>query len=366
MVANWLKELNDEIINQYKEFGKSALGGNINFIGRDFSTLKQNKISIIGIEPVSAAKIRNQLYSLEFAFPGLQIADLGNLRKPEPAMMYPLVRELVAGNILPIFIGGSDLLGAAQWIGYQDLKALVNLVIVDEKFRAGQEPQHDKTWNSTLFPRNPMLFHLGLIGCQSHFISPTILEEIDKNAYELLRLGKAKASIESTEPLIRDADALILHLSALKSADAPGVTAPSPSGFTSEEACQICRYAGISDKLNSFGVYGYDPDRDQGNLTAGTIAQLVWYFLEGFYNRKGDYPVSTDGLMEYIVDYPGFNFQLTFWKSKKSGRWWMQAPAEPKKKQVRHRLIPCSFSDYQLACKDELPDRLLKAISRFK
>jgi formiminoglutamase len=76
--------------------------------------------------------------------------------------------------------------------------------------------------------------------------------------------------------------------------------------------------------------------------------------------------VSTDGLTEYVVQFRQTNYQLTFWKSARSGRWWMQIPVESgKRKYQRHRLIPCSFQDYQAACREELPDRLMQAFNRF-
>ncbi|MCB0575661.1 MAG: hypothetical protein KDC61_13970, partial [Saprospiraceae bacterium] len=76
-------------------------------------------------------------------------------------------------------------------------------------------------------------------------------------------------------------------------------------------------------------------------------------------------PVSKAGLTEYIVEYRRLNYQLTFWKSAKSGRWWMQVPVATRKKLERHRLVPCSYQDYQLACREELPERLMQALQRF-
>jgi formiminoglutamase len=57
-----------------------------------------------------------------------------------------------------------------------------------------------------------------------------------------------------------------------------------------EEACAICRYAGISDKVSSFGIYEYNPAADIEEQTAQLIAQMIWYFIEGVNQRKGDIP----------------------------------------------------------------------------
>jgi formiminoglutamase len=183
----------------------------------------------------------------------------------------------------------------------------------------------------------------------------------------MIRLGKVKTAFSEIEPLLRDADMISFNLRALKSCDAPAVRNSSPSGFFSEEACQICRYAGLSDKLSSIGFYGYDSEFeiDRDKQTPKTLAQMIWYFIDGYYNRRNDFPVSMDGLMEYIVDFKGHDYQLTFWKSNKTGRWWIQVPVKTKKKLQRHQLIPCSYNDYLLASNEEIPERLINAFKRF-
>ena len=39
-------------------------------------------------------------------------------------------------------------------------------------------------------------------------------------------------------------------------------------------------------------------------------------------------------------------------------------PANEKVKYERHHLIPCSYQDYELALKDEVPDRWLQAYKK--
>jgi formiminoglutamase len=280
----------------------------------------------------------------------------------EASLLIPVMYELLSGKILPVLICGQDQMATAQLLAYQDTKALVNLVAIDERFSTDAS----EIYLPLLQPkRHPLLFHFGLVGYQAHQTTAEGLKLLAKHHFDLVRLGRSRAALEETEPVIRDADLLCFHLRSLKQSEAPGVSNATPSGFFMEEACQLCRYAGFSDKLTSFGVYGYHRESDRDHQTAQVAGQMVWYFLEGFFNRKGDYPVSRDGLTEYVVDFRQLNYQLTFWKSVKSGRWWMQVPVETKKKLERHRLVPCSFQDYQAACREELPDRLMQAFERF-
>ncbi|HRI58138.1 MAG TPA: arginase family protein [Saprospiraceae bacterium] len=324
--------------------------------------LKKVKIALLGVGEKEANAVREHLYKTVFPFPKGAVADLGNLRKSESSLLIPVVYELLTGKVLPVIIGGKDDMAPAQFFAYQDTKALVNMAVVDERFRFGEKGE---VYTPLLSPAHPLLFNFGLIGFQAHQTPPDAVRFLTKSNFDTVRLGKSRSAIEETEPVIRDADLMAFHLGALKQSEAPGVQSASPSGFFTEEACQLCRYAGMSDKLTSFGIYGYRPDRDRDAQTAQLAAQMIWYFLEGFFNRKNDFPASKAGLTEYIVSYRQLNYQLTFWKSAKSGRWWMQVPVPTKKKHERHYLVPCSYQDYQMACREELPERLMQALQRF-
>jgi formiminoglutamase len=305
------------------------------------------------------------LYLLAFHFGNLKIADLGNVRKAEENFVAPLVQELLDGGVAPVLIGGADRLMLSQFFAHKAVQSSVNLCLVDEKIRYAPADGAVTFLNEILQPRNSDVFHLSLLGFQMHFADPDALADLENRHFDLVRLGKARSAMADSEPLIRDADFLGFHLSALKYGEAPAQTAPTPNGFYAEEACQISRYAGFSDKMKSFGIYGYQPEKDADGMTAQVIAQMVWYFIDGFYNRKGDFPASTDGMVEYVVDAKGFDQHIVFWKSTKSGRWWAQVPVKTKKAQSRHRLVPCTFDDYQQTSDGELPQRLWNAFQRF-
>ena len=359
MLQNWLKNIPDSLAQWAESLPETSFGKKTLLHHTFFPDLRKVRVAIIGVGDQEANAVRQQLYRYASPFPASAVADLGNLRKAEASLLIPVIYELLSGKVFPLILGCDDAFARAQFLAYQDAKSLVNLSIVDEIFRA------DTVYGHLVTPRHPLLFHLSLLGLQAHQTSAAALDLMVKNNFDVVRLGKSRAAMEETEPVLRDADMLSFHLAALKQGEAPGVASPSPAGFFVEEACQLCRYAGMSDKLTSFGLYGYVLGRDREGQTAQAAAQMLWYFLEGFFNRKGDYPADTAGLTEYVVDFPKLNYQLTFWKSNKSGRWWMQVPVATKRKHERHRLIPCSYQDYQLACREELPERLVQAMSRF-
>jgi formiminoglutamase len=367
MLENWFKPLDlKEDLNISSE-APWCFGNNISIFQEEIPPLQDTRIALIGIEEKDANAVREELYSMAFPFTGLKIADLGNIRKAEPSFMVAPLKELLNSRIFPLVIGQDVRYTMAIYQAFLSLQPWINLVTIDEQVRFDPKQKNKTGWflNDIIGNRSYKLFHLGHVGAQVHFCPPYVFDQLERLHFDSVRLGKARANISELEPLFRDADLLSLHLAALKYSDVPAVAHPTPSGFLLEEACRIARYAGMSDKLKAMGIFGFQESLDRKAQTAQAIAQMIWYFIDGFHHRKNDFPVSTDGLVEYIVEFKKLEYQLTFWKSSKSGRWWMQIPVKSNKKYQRHRLLPCSYNDYKMACQEELPDRLLHALKRF-
>ena len=365
MLQNWLSPLSDDF--ETMGYATHQLGNWIDIYDGEFPDLQETQIALLGVGSESATKVRSALYQLSFPFFGLKITDLGDLRKKELSFIIPVLKELIGSKICPILIGDHPSQIIAQYEAYQDVHTYTNLVVVDEKisFFPKQKKHKDYYLNAIINNRKSKLFHLAVLAYQYHFTNPDIIKIFDRKSFEHIRLGTIRAKLNDIEPIVRDGDLISFNLSALKQSEAPAQVQASPSGLTTEEICQLTRYAGMSDKLTSFGIYGFDKPLDVKNQTAQVIAQMIWYFLDGFYHRKQDFPSSMDGLMEYIVHFKQHDYQLTFWKSIKSGRWWIQVPDQKKKKEERHHLIPCSYNDYVLASQEELPERLWNAFKRF-
>lgn len=361
MLYNWIKPLGKNAMEWAAQSPEGSLASQLLIPTQADTPIRGVKLALIGADAKRADPVRRILYGYGGIFAPHAMADLGNLRRAEESFVIAAAYELLSSKIVPIFVGLPEALLSAQFLAYQDAKNLVNMALVAPEL--SPDTLH---WNRLIAPRHPLLFHLALLGYQIHRMTPKTLRQLEEANCDLLRLGRARESIEEAEPLLRDSDMLAFVMSALRAGDAPGVKAPAPGGYTIEEACQLCRYAGFSDKLSSFGIYGYEPEQDAQDLTAQAVAQMIWYFADGFFLRKGDYPISTDDMTEYVVDFRRLQYSLTFWKSNRTGRWWMQAPVNTRKKHARHRLIPCTYQDYQAACKEELPDRLALAIRRFK
>lgn len=369
MLHNWLTPI-DTNSPALSDLAEDAFGQRITRYHSRLRRLDRYQLAILGLDATVAKKIRETLYSLSWHFGDLSIIDLGDVRNSDPEFVVPLLRELTESRLFPIVIGGPIESLTIQYKALLSYRKHLNLALVDDRlgFTPEKESSPGHYLNDFVHNRRASLFHLGVIGPQLHHTSAGALQLAADRYFEIIRLGQAQSALTELEPALRDADLCGIHLNAVRRADAPARVGFNPSGFSSEQVCQLARYAGMSDKLSNFGVYGFDPDasteREQ-HLTAATVAQILWYFIEGFSQRKGDFPVTTDGLTEYIVDTKAYD-QVTFWRSRRSSRWWIQAPVRTKRGQVRHRLIPCSYQDYLTACQEELPPRLINAFRRFQ
>ncbi len=364
MLENWLKPIDISSIIPNQNLESHTFYHHIDIYDGKMPNLKDVPIVIIGLDK-SADIIRKQLYQLAWHFGELNCVDLGNLRKSDDNFVIQILSELIDGNILPIIIGGKDVKAIPQFLAHKGIRKFSNVSIISENIPFSLNSEKKDFLNSLLEKYGQHILNVGLLGYQSHFTNPKILEWLGEQRYDGLRLGTLKASLEEAEPVIRDADMMFFHLDVLKGSECNGIELSSPNGITTEDACKLVHYAGMSNKLSSFSISGFLPKKDKTSLTAQLVSQIIWYFIDGFKNRKGDYPFSNADMTEYIVDLKGYSNQITFWKSNKSGRWWIQIPLNDKEDMNRHRLVPCSYKDYQLACNGEMPDRLLLAIERF-
>jgi hypothetical protein len=206
---------------------------------------------------------------------------------------------------------------------------------------------------SAIIRENPGLFHLQMIGIQSHLVSPSVLNYLKGLTFEAIGLGGIRDDSDILEPLMRNTTFLSFDMSAVKFSDSPGQIIPSPNGLYSEEACQILRYAGLSNKLKAIGLFEANPAFDREGVTTSLAAQMIWYFAEALAQRRNETPsVDRSLFTKYYVENLDNIPPLTFYYHPSTMRWWMEMEEEGGRK----RFIACRKVDYQTAAGQEIPD----------
>jgi len=382
-LADFFSPLNSKQFNSDSGFFASQLASKVEMYVNEFPDLEEGgfDIAIIGVEEDRNATdnqgcalapdyIRHKLYSLYQGSYTVRIADLGNIKAGYAVTdtyiaLKTVVTELVKKDILPLILGGGQDLTYAQYLAYEDLEQKVDLVVIDPKFDLDDSLNSESiettstSYLNKIFLHQPnYLFNFSNIGYQTYFVNQESLRVMDKLLFDTHRLGDFYGRIPTAEPVIRNANMLSFDIGAVRSSDAGGNSNAIPNGFYGEEACQLCRYAGMNDKLTSIGFYEFNPAFDTNGQTAMLLAQMIWYFIDGFYHRKKDFPLQPKSqYLIYRATLKDKTHELVFVKSKKSDRWWMQVPypAGPSGNE-RYHLVPCKYEDYQVAVAGEMPD----------
>jgi formiminoglutamase len=342
-------------------------------------SLDEYQLAILGVpedrnshnrgSSLAPEKIRAQLYPFYKISHKLKLVDLGNLKQGNTfsdtyiALKEVLV-QLFAHNLVVIIIGGTQELTIPIFQSFEALKQNINLTTIDRTIDMINDSVRTtaESYLSELLFKKRLLFKYCNLGHQLHLTDKESIDLVNKLYHDAFRLGEVRSDLSMVEPILRDCDIVSFDISAVRRADAPGFFNPSSSGFTSEEACQLSRYAGLSDRVGVFGLFEINPRLDPADHTANLAAQIIWYFIDGFTCRTPEFPESENkNFKTFIVGHSDLDYEITFYKSLISERWWMEVP-NPKKSIAI--LISCSYSDYQAACKQEVPDIWWKSFQK--
>lgn len=385
MNFNFLSPVPDFVLAHNQLLSTQALGRKlrIHSAQNGIPDLKGVNIAILGVlenrndinylgEEYKLNEIRKSLYAL---YPGswsTAIADLGDINRGESVedtyfALKTTIAILIKKKIIPIIIGGSQDLTYANYRAYDDLIPMVNIVNVDCSFNLGDstKPIKNNSFVGKIILDEPYnLFNYANIGYQTYFNSQEEIDLMDKLYFESYRLGQVSKDITIVEPVMRDANMVSIDLRCMKSAEVSLNQKFSPNGLDGKEICAIARYAGISNKVSSIGIYEYKASKDD-EITSMLMAQIIWYFIEGVNFRvKDDIFLDENSYQKFItlID----SEELVFYKSNKTGRWWIEMPflSDINNKLKRHTLLPCMHADYLDACNNKIPNRWYKALQR--
>lgn len=235
--------------------------------------------------------IRHCLYRLT-SLPNARLFDLGNTilhssLEATHRVHQQIVCEILAGGKQVISLGGGN------DISYPDCAALAETHPGYLAFNidAHLDVRVNPVRNSGTSYR--MLLEEGLlkpdnfyeIGYQPFAVTQTHLDYLaNKGAHAMSLPELRRQGIHSTIcKLLQkpDADAVFwgIDMDSVCAADAPGVSAPNPTGLTGNELCEIAELAGRDQRSRVFEITEVNPDFDIDNRTARLAAVAIFYFL---------------------------------------------------------------------------------------
>ena len=383
LIRPYFKPVNSDLYEDKDRWETTQIGRNIEtHIQDSFPDVKFAEIAVFNIPEYegsgntlseSDCKIRALFYS--FHHHNLpRVVDLGVLelmpsRKETFNIIEIVCKELLHNGIIPFIIGGGHDLSYAVYKAYASLDKFINLTTVDSKFDIGLEDDNLASFShlgKTISHKPSHLFHYTNLGYQSYFVSSIATDMLQAMNFDTIRLGELKANFNEVEPIMRNTDFLSFDISAIQYAYAQANVYSSPNGLNGEDACKIIRYAGVSDKITAIGLFEYNQDLDINNQTAYLLAEMLWYFIDGYKIRKNELNPNMKDCAKYTVAFEDGKNEITFYKSQSSGRWWMGVPFRREgMESPQNHYIACSYRDYEISNKGEIPERWLKTANKF-
>ncbi len=200
-----------------------------------------------------------------------------------------------------------------------------------------------------------------LIGAMQFFFN----YELHDSQYNeiFVRFGDVKEDLYSYfEPVARESKVVINSLDSVASAFARGSCLRSANGFDAYSFSALSHIEALSPAVRfnfytSFCNFGDDTTGSSASL----IAQSVWLYLNTFQKAVYENPLAkpTPDHIEIIHQLnTDIDFDLTFYHSTFTDRWWIQIPGSA-------FVFAISGLEYERLKKGIVPDRILKLIKNF-
>lgn len=330
MIAHWFTP-DDKSTLRPDRLSKSSLWHKVKFMHDEDQKCTDKDLVIMSFDKVLSHRIKRNLYHFS-ATPGnaLNLVDCGNFNQKKPESIIPLLEDIRDSGAVSL------LLGAPIGFMRHQIQGMRMASII-------RESNLDDDIHLRTDTTGPLFQY---IGTQRHLVTESHLR-VEGH----LRLSDLREDLSLAEPCIRDSSAMLYHCDSLSASEAGYLTGLSGSGLSVMESCQLFRYAGASQNLNSVGIYGYQAESDVSGLMANALAQMIWYMLEGSTLREDP---AKSHLTQYIVQSKDNEHTLLFYKSEVSGRWWVENKEGLK--------IPCSFTDYRKSCEEDYSELIIRTV----
>jgi arginase family enzyme len=381
-IQTYFNPISSDLFSEKNNWEATQIGSLIDsHINDSFPDLKFTEIAFFNVNEFEGSEnyaseaecsIRKFFYSYHHdKFP--RVSDLGYLkmmssRKETFEAIQNVCEFLLNNGTIPFIIGGGNDISYAVYKAYASLDKYISLTSVDSRFDIGLEKDilsSSSYFGKIIADKPNKLFHFTNLAFQSYFVSNFAKEMLNAMNFDFLRLGDLRANFSEAEPILRNTDFLSFDISAIQHSFASGNVYSSPNGLNGEESSRIMRYAGLSDKVSAVGLFEYNQDLDIRNQTAYLLAQMLWYFVDGYGIRKNELNPVLKSCIKYTVAFEDGKNEIKFFKSKNSGRWWMGVPFYKQgKRDAQMYYIACSYSDYEIANSGDIPDKWLKTFNK--
>ncbi len=311
-------------------------------------------VQVLILDPLLGQALSNALSEFQFPFRKVDLKCISILNEGNSVSdIIPLIKDNLTNGIKTLVIGGH----------FSGLKACFDTLQFQEKFFNATIVQNSAGTdidNLLIEVKRPWLKSIFIVGNQAHLSDSNYLTRVEMEGLRCIRLGALRTESGIPEPEIRSSDLFGLSLNALKQCEAPIQTRVSSTGLTSEEACQLCYYAGRAERNQVAGIYDFMPSAVTNPGGINLLATLIWYYLHGLNLRSSAYPPGKKTMKKFTLEQSVDSKFLTFYKDENEQKWWLESPFKKHVLSKEMPLIACDYQDYKFAANDQLlTERLL-------
>lgn len=376
MINEFITPVSEELRELASQLDQFSIGQNLRFE----EEIQEKSLVFFGVKEtrgdaenfnseISFDGLRKQLYQLKKGHWHIPMYDLGDLhagatREDTYFAFQKIQEELLALNCTLIILGGSANLAYPQFRSFDSKTHKVNLTCIDNRFRLGNDADQLNSHNylSKIITTEPhSLFEFTQLGYQTYFVAQEELDLMEHLNFDVKRLGILMESMEEAEPELRNSDMVVMNLEAIQCSDFRSTIDLSPNGFNSREICALSRYAGINNKVQSFGVYNFKAKNIPSDDLL--VAEILWYFMEGK-NHAADVIAwdESESFETFYVQIP--EQDLIFYRNITTDQWWLELQEMNEIERLGRQPIPCSHMDYEKSLKGEIPERWWKSYKK--
>ncbi len=294
-----------------------------------------------------------RLSKLDFEVP---ICDLGDLisGKTIQDTHYALQEVLSLCHYkksIPLIIGGSmdlsySLFSALNFhhknINYTQISNVVSLS------NEGEVISEKNFLNRIFSTKNFSIKDFHLLGYQKHLNEMDSVQLIKEVNFDVVRLAEMMGSTDNMEPFFRRANLVTFNCDAIESFNEDFSIHPQINGLNRREVCAYMKEIGLSERLQSFGLFNYNVTAE-GHLNHQLLSQMLWYLIEGI-NIQKSHPTERN-FETYMVMVENQNY---IFKRDTFTNLWYFGDADD-----IQLCIPCSREDYDFAKRGIINSRFL-------
>ena len=226
-------------------------------------------------------KLASYAYDSDIYDSGTVIGD-ADLKESQSALGQ-ILEPIYLNGATPIIIGGGHETFYGHYLGARTaFKGNIALLNFDAHFDLRDERPSSGTMFHQILSEDKDADYF-VLGIQPQGNTKTLFETADHFGVKYYTIDQVRESsvIEEVYQKLKSYDSVIMTLcmDSVLEASAPGVSAPSPNGYTPEEIHRLVKTFATLENLRSFDISEVSPPLDIGDRTSALAASIIHKFL---------------------------------------------------------------------------------------